>query len=34
MGPTLRVEPIWAGDELRRLAKDSPSMRSETDTPG
>jgi len=33
MGPTLRVEPIRAGEELRRVAKRSPSMRFETDTP-
>ena len=33
MGPTLHVEPIRAGEELRRLAKRSPSMRLETDTP-
>ena len=33
MGPTLRVEPIRAGEELRRSAKPGPSMRLESDTP-
>jgi len=33
MGPTLRVEPIGPGEELRYAAKRGPSIRLETDTP-
>jgi hypothetical protein len=33
MGPTLRVEPIGPGEELRCAAKRGPSIPVETDTP-